>query len=214
MSDTENKKNATERLEDLERTIMQIIQAIQPLEMVARDVQGLKEALKLINNKLDSVTKCINEGIQLTDENIGTKMTENNAKELETKVTNMVTQGVLAATDTAGPESFVVISESDENGKVVNPRMQFLVSALQHDEVRGKLNGAKVGANIPVGDKGGSITVLEAYNVVTPQAPEATAPEAPAAATEVPAATPDSSAALGASDAPQGTEAAAATASA
>ena len=138
--------------------------------------------MKLLNNKLDAVVKSINAGTALTDENLGQLMTENNAKELQDKVTKMVTDGLLAATDTIGKDSFVVISETDETGKVVNPRMQFLLSALQNEEIKGKLEGATVGSNIPVGDKGASLNVLEAYNIVVPQAqtPEATATDAPA----------------------------------
>jgi hypothetical protein len=213
MSETENKKNASERLEDLERTIGQIIQAIQPLELVARDVQGLKEVLKLINNKLDSAVKCINSGTQLTDENISKQMTENNARELQDRVTAMVTQGVLAATDTATNDSFVVINEQNEAGEIVNPRMQALVSQFQHEEVRTKLDGAKVGSNIPVGDKGASINVLEAYNVVTPQAAEAAPAEATPAA-EATAATDAAAPAAAETATEASTEAPAATASA
>jgi hypothetical protein len=181
----ENKKTASERLELLENTVGNVIQAIQPLQNMAQDLMALREAVKLLNNKLDSVVKCLNVGTQLTDENIGLAMTENNAKELQDKVTKMVTDGILAATDTVTAESFVVINEADESGKIVNPRMQFLISALSNEEVRGKLTGAKVGSNLSVGDKGGSINVLEAYSIVSPQAaaPEAAAPsaEAPAA---------------------------------
>ena len=178
----ENKKTATERLEVLENTANSIIQAIQPLANMAQDLMALREATKLLNNKLDAVVKSINAGTALTDENLGQLMTENNAKELQDKVTKMVTDGLLAATDTVSKDSFVVISEADETGKVVNPRMQFLLSALQNEEIKAKLEGATVGANIPVGDKGASLNVLEAYNIVVPQAqaPEATTADAPA----------------------------------
>ena len=197
-TNTENKKTATERLEVLENTVNSIIQAIQPLANMAQDLMALREATKLLNNKLDAVVKSINAGTALTDENLGQLMTENNAKELQDKVTKMVTDGLLAATDTVSKDSFVVISEADETGKVVNPRMQFLLSALQNEEIKAKLEGATVGANIPVGDKGASLNVLEAYNIVVPQAqaPEATATDAPASdaatatdASETPAAT-------------------------
>ncbi len=168
-TNTENKKTATERLEILENTVNSIIQAIQPLANMAQDLMAIREATKLLNNKLDAVVKSINAGTALTDENLGQLMTENNAKELQDKVTKMVTDGLLAATDTIGKDSFVVISESDETGKVVNPRMQFLLSALQNEEIKAKLEGATVGTNIPVGDKGASLNVLEAYNIVVPQ---------------------------------------------
>ena len=176
----ENKKTATERLEVLENTVNSIIQAIQPLANMAQDLMALREATKLLNNKLDAVVKSINAGTALTDENLGQLMTENNAKELQDKVTKMVTDGLLAATDTVSKDSFVVISEADETGKIVNPRMQFLLSALQNEEIKAKLEGATVGANIPVGDKGASLNVLEAYNIVVPQAQATEATDAPA----------------------------------
>lgn len=184
----ENKKTATERLELLENTVNSIIQAIQPLGNMSQDLMGLREAVKLLNNKLDAVVKSINAGTALTDENLGQIMTQNNASDLQEKVTKMVNDGLLAATDTIGKDSFVVINEQDEAGKIVNPRMQFLLSALQNDEIRGKLEGSTVGSNIAVGDKGGSLNVLEAYNIVTPQAPEA-----PAEATDAEAAPAEAS---------------------
>ena len=170
MSENENKKTATERLEVLENTAQNIIQAIQPLANMAQDLMALREAVKLLNNKLDAVVKAITAGTALTDENLGQLMTENNAKELQDKVTKMVSDGLLAATDTISKDTFVVINEQDGSGKIVNPRMQFFLSALNNDEIRSKLDGAKVGSNISVGDKGGSLNILEAYNIVTPQA--------------------------------------------
>jgi regulator of replication initiation timing len=176
----ENKKTATERLEILENTVNSIIQAVQPLANMAQDLMGLREAVKLLNNKLDAVVKSVNAGTALTDENLSQIMTENNAKELQDKVAKMVNDGLLASADTIGKESFVVINEQDSTGKVVNPRMQFLLSALQNEEIRSKLEGAKVGTNIPVGDKGGSLNVLEAYNIVVPQQAEASSESTPA----------------------------------
>jgi hypothetical protein len=191
----ENKKNATERLEDLENTMSQVMQAIQPVELMARDLMAMKEALKLLNNKLDAAVKAVNQGGPITDETLSNFMTENNAKDLADKVAQMVSNGILVASDTVSKESFVVINEADASGKVVNPRMQFLLSQLNHEEVRTKLEGAKVGSNISVGDQGASINVLESYNVASaPQpassaaAPEAPASEAPAPASEEPAA--------------------------
>jgi hypothetical protein len=182
-TNTENKKTATERLETLENTVQSIIQAVQPLANMAQDLMALREAVKLLNNKLDATVKCLNAGTALTDENLGQVMTENNAKDLQEKVAKMVTDGVLASTTTVGADSFVVINEQDASGKIVNPRMQFLLSALQNEEIRTKLSGAVVGSNIVVGDKGGSLNILEAYNIVA-QAPQAAAPAADASASD------------------------------
>ena len=179
----ETKKTATERLEDLEGSMAQVGQALSSLDPVIRDVAGIKEALKLLNNKLEAVIKAINAGSPLTEETLNTLMTAANEKELADKVTAMVASGLLTASDTVTNDSFVVINEADAAGKIVNPRMQFLVSALQMEEVRTKLGGAKVGDNIPVGDKGASINVLESYTIVIPKAPEAAAPETSSDAT-------------------------------
>lgn len=197
MSETETKKSATERLEDLEKVLGQIIQHIQPLESIAKDLMGLKEAMKLLNNKLEAVVKSANEGGQITDERLSAHMIEANVKELAGKVDQMVASGLLAATNTVGKESFVVINEVDPSGKIVNPRMQFLLSALQHEEVRSKLDGAKVGDKIAIGDQGAVINLLEAYtvnnqNAASPVAEVSTA-EAATDSNQAPASAPEAS---------------------
>jgi hypothetical protein len=207
----ENKKTASERLENLEATMAQVGQALSSLDPLIRDLGGLKDALKLLNNKVDAIVKALNAGQALTDDTLNKFMTANNEKELADKVATMINSGLLTASDTVTNDSFVVINEADPAGTVVNPRMQFLVSALQMEEVRNKLNGAKVGDNIAVGDKGGSINVLEAYTIVIPKAAEAAPSEDPAAATtEAPAA---SEAPAPSADAAPATDAAASTAS-
>jgi hypothetical protein len=109
----------------------------------------------------------------------------------------MVASGLLAATNTVGKESFVVINEVDPSGKIVNPRMQFLLSALQHEEVRSKLDGAKVGDKIAIGDQGAVINLLEAYtvnnqNAASPVAEVSTA-EAATDSNQAPASAPEAS---------------------
>jgi regulator of replication initiation timing len=209
----ENKKTATERLEVLENTANSIIQAIQPVANMAQDLMSLREAVKLLNNKLDSVVKAINAGTALTDENLNAIMTDNNAKELQDKVTKMVSDGLLVTTDTITKDSFVVINEQDGTGKIVNPRMQFLLSALNNEEVRAKLDGAKVGDNIALGDKGGSLNVLEAYSIAAQQ-PAPAADAAASAATDASATETTDATTASASDATASDSAPAATADA
>jgi hypothetical protein len=190
MSETENKKNATERLEDLEKTVLQIndtlnqiIQALQPLNSMTRDLMNSKEALKLLNNKVDAIVKATNQGTPLSDENLSNIMTENNVQELAGRITKMVQDGVFVASDSVTKDSFVVVNHTSADGKVIEVRSQFLVSALNHEELKGKLEGLKVGGSTTLED-GSSIKVLETYNIVVPEAPA----EAPAASSEAPAA--------------------------
>ena len=160
---------------------------------MANDLTGFREALKLLNNKLDALVKTLNQKeTQVSEEDLNKFMVQNNVDELTRKISDMVKSGLLAASDTVTNGSFVVINEQGKDGTILNPRMQFVVSALQHEEVRSKLEGSKVGANIPVGDQGGSINVLESYDVVAPAAPEATA--TPAVTETTPATSTDSAA--------------------
>jgi len=190
---TENKKTASERLEDLEGAVAQlsgnlgqVVQGLQSIEPMAKDLLGIKEALKLLNNKLNSVLQAYNAAEPLTDEFINKHMTENNANELAALVNQSVARGLFTKVDTVNNDTFIVLNEVDPSGKVVNPRIQFMVGALQHEETRIKLNGAKVGDNIPVGTEGGSINILEAYIVSVPKAPESEAAPASAQTQEVP----------------------------
>lgn len=171
-------RTASQRIDDLERGVMAMYQAA---DNIARDVMTLKEAIKLLGNKLDAVVKAANRGAPMTDETISQIMVENNVAELKSKVTGLVEQGILAPTEDVGLESFVVGREVDAAGEVVNPRMQFVVSALQKP-LQEKLNGAKVGQLIEFQEGKLKFEVQEAYSIQSPKAPPA--PEQAEAAPE------------------------------
>ena len=166
------KRTASQRIEDLERGVMSFYQT---LDNMARDLQTIKDAIKLLGNKLDSVVKASANGEKITDEVISRIMIENNVEELKRKVTDLVTQGILAASDEVKANSFVVGRELSDDGKVQNPRMQFVVSAL-HPDVKDKFPGAKVGQTLNLQEGKWKFEVLESYDIVTPkqEAPEAT----------------------------------------
>ena len=172
-----DKRTASQRIDDMERGLMALYQTA---DNMARDLMTIKEAIKLLGNKLDSVVKATQRGEALNDETIAKIMVENNIEELKEKVTNLVGQGVLVATEEVTAQSFVVGRELGDDGSVANPRMQFVVSALNPD-VRDKFPGAKVGQILTLQEGKWKFEVLEAYNIVTPQAPQAAAPEAAAA---------------------------------
>jgi hypothetical protein len=171
-----DKRTASQRLDDMERGLMALYQTA---DNMARDLMTIKEAIKLLGNKLDSVVKASQRGEALNDETIAKIMVENNIEELKEKVTNLVNQGVLQATEEVTANSFVVGRELAEDGTVANPRMQFVVSAL-NPEVRDKFPGAKVGQTLELQEGKWKFEVLEVYAIVTPKAPEAAAPEAAA----------------------------------
>lgn len=190
-------RNASQRLDDLERGLMAIYHTA---DNMARDLMTIKEAIKLLGNKLDAVVKASQRGDNLNDEVISKIMVENNVEELKQKVLGLVQQGVLTATEEVGPNSFVVGQEIAEDGSVANPRMQFVVSALE-ESVRAKFPGAKVGQTLDLQEGKWKFLVEEIYNIQSPQAPQAqleqaiadAQPEAVAEAKteEAPAATTD-----------------------
>lgn len=174
----QDKRTASQRIDDMERGLMALYQTA---DNMARDMMTIKEAIKLLGNKLDSVVKASARGEALTDEVIAKIMVENNVEELKDKVTNLVNQGVLVAAEEVGPNSFVVGREIDENGNVANPRMQFVVSAL-HGEIKDKFPGAKPGQTLDLQEGKFKFEVQEVYDLQTPQQAAPEQSEAPAEA--------------------------------
>jgi hypothetical protein len=161
----------------MERGLMALYQTA---DNMARDMMTIKEAIKLLGNKLDSVVKASARGEALTDEVIAKIMVENNVEELKEKVENLKAQGVLVTAEEIGPNSFVVGRELAEDGSIANPRMQFVVSALQ-GEIKDKFPGAKAGQILDLQEGKFKFEVQEVYNIQTPQAaPSEPAPEAAA----------------------------------
>lgn len=171
-------RTASQRIDDMEKGLVSLYQTI---DSMARDVMTIKEAIKLLGNKLDSVVKASVRGEAINDVVIAKIMVENNIEELKNKVTNLVSQGILIASEEVTLNSFIVGKEVSEDGTVQNPRMQFVVSALAAD-VRDKFPGAKVGQTLDLQEGKWKFEVSEIYSIQTPKSPEeVSAPEAPAA---------------------------------
>jgi hypothetical protein len=166
-----DKRNASQRIEDLERALMSLFQTC---DNMARDLTLVKDAVKILGNKVDAIAKAAG----ISDDTISAIMVENNVAELKGKVDTLVSSGVLVLTDTAGDSSFLVGSEINEEGTVVNPRLQFALSALQ-GELQEKLKGSKAGDVITLQEGKLKFQVQEVYNIQTPTTSE----EAPAETT-------------------------------
>jgi len=193
MANEKEKRTASERIEDCERAIMSGFQVTNNL---ARDVMVIKDALKLLNNKVTSIAQASVAGEKLTEEVLAKYMIENNVNDLRGKVENLVNQGVLVPADTAGDNTFLVGSENEASGKVVHPRIQFTFGSLEKD-LQEKLKGAKVGDIVTFQDDKLRFVVKEIYNIVPPKPEPVDTPTAdtPAASTDTPAASTDTPAA-------------------
>jgi hypothetical protein len=196
-------RSASQKINDLENALMALYQTA---DNMARDLMAIKDALKLLNNKLESVIKASNNGEQLTDEVINRIMIQNNVEELAEKVKLMVAQGVLASSVQVADDSFVVGTEIDDAGETINPRLQFAVYALRNPEEREKLKGGLVGDSIRYNPSKPRYKISEVYQI---QQPKQEAPAAEQSTSEAPTDAPAEAAPAEA--APAATEAAPAT---
>jgi len=169
---TADKRTASQKIEDLERGIMS---AFQTIDSMARDIMVIKEAIKLLGNKVDSIVKASERGQPLNDDVLAKIMVENNVEELKEKVNGLVAQGVLASQELIDDDSFIVGREVNELGEVVNPRLQFALQALQED-MRPKLKGFRSGDVINLEEGKLKFEVMEVYMVKAPKQPDVAAP--------------------------------------
>jgi hypothetical protein len=175
------KRSAGERLDDLENAVMSLFQLS---DNITRDILTIKEALKLLNNKVDAMAKASVSGEQFSDDVLKRIMIENNCAELASKVNAMIEQGFLVSEGEVSENSFVVGEEVDNDGKVLNPRLQFVFQALK-PELKEKLLGVKTGDTATITDVL-KFHVSESYRIQQPQAPaeEAAAPVEPTTDTQ------------------------------
>lgn len=157
----ENKKNASQRLDDVETVLSH---TSHTLDMMARDLMILKEAVKLLGNKADAVAKAAN----LSDDQISKLMIENNIEELKQKTIQMIAQGILDDTDVAAEDSFIIGQEVGDDGSVVNPRIQFALSALGQP-LKDKLLGAKAGDLVSLEEGKLKLLITELYKIQSPK---------------------------------------------
>lgn len=166
------KKTASQRIEELEQAMMSMYSTANNM---ARDIMTMKEAIKLLGNKVDSIVKASERGEELNDDTLSKIMIENNTAELATKVQTLVQQGFLSKADSITEESFVVGKEVDDDGNVMNPRLQFAMKGLQ-DVLRSKIVGSKAGDILTLEEGKLKFEVVEVYDIVVPKA-EAVAAE-------------------------------------
>jgi hypothetical protein len=183
-------RSASQKISDLENAMMSLYQTA---DNIVRDLGTIKDAIKLLGNKVDSIVKASAAGEPLNDEVISRIMVQNNIEELQNKLKVMVAQGILVPSEQAAQDSFIVGQDLNDAGEVVNPRLQFAVYALQ-PELREKFNGARTGDVLNLQEGKLKFKVTEIYQIQKPKPAPAPAPAeapaeaAPAASDQAPAA--------------------------
>lgn len=202
MTQVKDTRSASQKITDLENALMSLYQTA---DNMARDLGTIKEAIKLLGNKMDSIVKAASAGEPVNDEVIARIMIENNVEELNQRVKAFIAQGILGASEQINQNSFVVGSENDDQGKVINPRLQFALFALDKPEVREKFIGGRVGDVLNLEEGKLKFRVQEIYQILKGRGSAeeaAAASSAPANSSAAPEAAP-AEAAVESAPAPQ-----------
>lgn len=161
----QDKRTASEKIRDLEQNAGAISQV---LDNLARDINRLKDIVKLLDSKVTSIVKASENGDGVSDATISKIMQDSIVQELKDKVTAMKNQGIISKCEVVEDSSFIVCTEVDLNGNETNPRIQFVVAALV-PELRTKIVGAKVGDTVILQEGVSGLKVQEVYSVQLPQ---------------------------------------------
>src|ERR1700677_328522 len=128
-----DKRTASQRIDDLERAVMSIFNVSNNM---ARDNTLIKNAIKLLDSKVVCMMEALVAGEQPTTENISKRMRAKELEELKGKVQNLIDQGYLVKSDDVQEGAFIIGSETEPDaadgtpGKVVHERLQFTLSSL------------------------------------------------------------------------------------
>lgn len=161
-------RSASQKIADLENAYMSLFQTVNNM---ARDMMNFKEAIRLMNSKMNSIVKAASTGQQISDTVIDRLMIENEAEMLKSKVETFVAQGILVAAEQADDNSFIVASEQNDLGETVNPRTQFVLAQLEPAALRDKIKGGKVGDILTLEEGKLKVKLIEIYSIATPAAP-------------------------------------------
>jgi hypothetical protein len=169
MRPEERLQKSKEKLEAVSEQTLTTARRVGEMELIvynlSRENEILKDALQLLHEKLDAVITLQNRGLTLSDDNINQIVVELKENELKQRVTTMIERGTIKASEVVGEDSLIVSRELSKEGKVENPRLQFLVGRLV-DELKSKFVGKKVGDLIQGEDNKLDIEIMEVYDLV------------------------------------------------
>ncbi len=168
-------QNAALRIESLElrnQALLKMIESQQKsILMLSEEIDKNRELVLGVARRLNTAIT-VAENSPLTHENVNKEIVNQNVKNLESSVNLMIDEKVITKKDSDGhitDTDFVVGREVNDNGQVVNPRLQFSivqVSQLENGEELVKLYlGKKVGDIIKKEGDASGIEILEVYSI-------------------------------------------------
>ena len=148
MAENKDNRTATQRIEDLEKMVVllyqsnsELVAAVQNFQRFLGDMGLVKDALKLLNRKAEAIVQAASESSGITAASVSELVIKMNVEDLKNQVEGYLASGQIEPTDSVTATSFVVCEESNSDGVVVNPRIQF-----RTDTVEEKVQKALLGA--------------------------------------------------------------------
>lgn len=160
------KLTAAQRLEALEGLV---IAQNRKFDILADEIDKSRNLIASLAKRLNATISAGEEGA-ISNDSVNKLILNSNVQELKNKVDGLIDAGLIKLNDSLeiSDETFVVGQEVDEDGTVVNPRVQFAVGSLPQD-FKDKLLGKKTGDLMkPEEDLTLSLEITEVYEIIKP----------------------------------------------
>lgn len=161
------KLTASQRIDNLENMV--VVQE-RKFEILADEIDQLRKIIQSLGKRLSASIKAAEEG-ELNNDSVNKIIIQQAEKELENKLAQLVTAGVLEKvednTEAIGQKHFVVGRELNEDGTVINPRAQFAIASVD-ESLQAKVLGRKLGEIAPLqqGELKTNFEITELYRLV------------------------------------------------
>jgi len=165
---------ASEKLESLEKMVVSMSEQLNntskrsgEMELIiyslSRENEIIKDALQLLHDKLDAVIAI--SGGELTSDNIEASIVSKKVQSLKDGIDKGLEAGNIKPADVVSDQSLIVSRETDKDGEVQNPRLQFMVGRLS-PQLASKFVGKLVGDLVKGEEDKLDIEIMEIYNFV------------------------------------------------
>lgn len=171
----ENASNPLDSLSAKERIVMlenRLGQIEMDIYQRNTTINNLRDTVLLLDSKFNALSELAN----FTNDQVKDKIIDHNVLKLKERITDLVNQNIIQASETLTDPGIVIGQEFDGNGVMINPRIQ-IPTVIMKPDFKDKILGAKVGDELINYDgEGRTLKVLEVYAAVIPALPEAEAP--------------------------------------
>lgn len=178
LSNNTKRENALKRIENLEQAFQQLVSALKgSFEKVQSDSNEMSSAVTNLDRVLTATISVIggklncnkDELLELVKEEVKVNRIAKIEAESQQSDANLkvaLAEGKLIAADTIKNDDDIIVStQVNEKGEVLHPIRAFLALSQFNPGVKELLAGKKVGEEVTI-PTGGSVKVLEVYNIV------------------------------------------------